>query len=139
MTADQLAAWEADKASKDTAAAQAMAQTGAMLSGAFTGTLVDMRNPSQMVVFKNDRALCIVRLFHYDMIILVSEAIFYDRASRRVGIRAKEKCGYLKDGTGMLVDLNIEERITTRLMDFDIPTRPNYEHYRHSNWFSSIY
>jgi glucosamine 6-phosphate synthetase-like amidotransferase/phosphosugar isomerase protein len=116
---------------------QAMAQAGSMLQGAFTGALVDMRTPSQMVMFKNDRSLCIFRLPHYDMVIAVSEARFYDRVSRRLGIKAKEECEWVYDGTGILFDLNIEDRITNNLIDFDIPVKQGIiRHY--SAWMSGL-
>lgn len=116
---------------------QAMAQAGSMLSGAFTGALVDMRHPHQMVMFKHDRSLCVFRFPHYDMILTVSEARFYDRAAKRLGIKAKEKCEYVYDGTGMLFDLNIEDRITESIIDFDIPVQRSYVR-RYSGWLSGV-
>jgi len=116
---------------------QAMAQTGSLLQGAFTGALVDMRTPSQMVMFKHQRPLCVFRFPHYDMIVTVSEAKFYDRVAKRLGIKAKESCEYMYDGTGMLFDLNIESRITTSIIDFDIPVQKDYVN-RYSGWLSGI-
>ncbi len=113
---------------------QAMSQTGSMLDGAFTGALVDMRSPSQMVMFKHERPLCVFRFPHYDMILTISEARFYDRVATRLGIKAKGKCEYVNDGTGILFDLNIDKRITDEIIDFDIPT-PVQTYTRHvSNW-----
>ncbi len=116
---------------------QAMAQTGSLLQGAFTGALVDMRTPSQMVMFKHQRPLCVFRFPHYDMIVAVSEAKFYDRVAKRLGIKAKESCEYMYDGTGMLFDLNIESRITTSIIDFDIPVQKDYVN-RYSGWLSGM-
>jgi len=116
---------------------QAMSQTGGMLWGAFTGALVDMRNPSQMVMFKHERSLCVFRFPHYDMIITVSEARFYDRVAKRLGIKAKEKCEYVTNGTGMLFDLNVGNRITDELIDFDIPVDKKGGQL-HSAWLASL-
>lgn len=116
---------------------QAMAQAGSMLQGAFTGALVDMRTPTQMVMFKNDRSLCVFRFPHYDMVLTVSEARFYDRVAKRLGVKAKETCEYVLDGTGMLFDLNIEKRITEEIIDFDIPVQKGYVR-RYSSWLSGM-
>jgi len=116
---------------------QAMAQTGSMLHGAFTGALVDMRTPSQMIMFKHERSLCVFRFPHYDMIIAVSEARFYDRVAKKLGIKAKEKCEYVFDGTGMLFDLNIGKRITEEIIDFDIPVQKGYVR-QYSSWLSGV-
>lgn len=116
---------------------QAMAQAGSLLSGAFTGALVDMRSPHQMVMFKHERSLCVFRFPHYDMILAVSEARFYDRVAKRLGIKAKEKCEYVYDGTGMLFDLNIEGRITDTIIDFDIPVQKAYVN-RYSGWLAGV-
>lgn len=116
---------------------QAMSQAGSMLHGAFTGALVDMRTPSQMVMFKNERSLCIFRFSHYDMIIAVSEARFYDRVAKRLGVKAREKCEFVTDGTGMLFDLNIEDRITDQIIDFDIPVQKGYVR-QYSSWLSGM-
>ena len=115
---------------------QAMSQTGSLLSGAFTGALVDMRKPTQMVMFKHERSLCVFRFLHYDMILTVSEARFYDRVARRLGIKAKEKCEYVEDGTGMLFDLGIRDRITDRIIDFDIPVEKHRYVRSYSGWLS---
>ena len=118
---------------------QAMAQTGSLLWGAFTGALVDMRIPSQMVVFKKDRPLCTFRFPFYDMIITVSEARAYDRASKRIGIKAKGTCEYNENGTGMLFDLNMPHGLTKEIIDFDIPTGDD-DIYGHKTWLeSSLY
>ena len=116
---------------------QAMAQAGSMLHGAFTGALVDMRNPAQMVMFKNDRSLCVFRFPHTDIVITVSEARFYDKVARRLGVKAKEVCEYVSDGTGMLFDLNIDRRITDEIIDFDIPVEKGYVR-RYSSWLSGM-
>ena len=116
---------------------QAMAQTGSLLQGAFTGALVDMRTPTQMIMFKNERALCVFRFPHYDMVITVSEARFYDRVAKRLGMKAKETCEYVLDGTGMLFDLNIEKRITKDIIDFDIPVKKGYVS-RYSPWLAGV-
>lgn len=102
---------------------RAMAQTGSMLFGAFTGGLVDMRKPSEMIMFKFERSLCVFKLPYYDTIIAVSEAQFYDRVAKRLGVRTKETCEMVYDGTGLFFDLDIEKPITDEITDFDIPTQ----------------
>ena len=116
---------------------QAMAQTGSLLQGAFTGALVDMRTPTQMVMFKHERSLCVFRFPHYDMVLTVSEAKFYDRVAKRLGVKAKETCEYVYDGTGMLFDLNINKRITEEIIDFDIPVKKGYVR-QYSGWLSGM-
>jgi len=116
---------------------QAMAQTGKKLWGAFTGALVDMRYPHQMVMFKNERSLSVLRFPHYDMVIAVSLAQFYDRVAARLGIKAKDTCEIVSDGTGMLFDLNIDARLTEEILDFDIPVEKGYLR-RYSGWFSGL-
>ncbi len=100
---------------------QAMSLTSKQLEGAFTGALVDMRYPNRMVMFKNERSLCIIRIPHFDMVIAVSEARFYDNAARRLNITSKDTCQFVHDGTGMVVDLNTDRRITETVVDFDLP------------------
>jgi glucosamine 6-phosphate synthetase-like amidotransferase/phosphosugar isomerase protein len=117
---------------------QAMSQAGSMLDGAFTGALVDMRTPSQMVMFKNARSLCVFRFPHTDTVIAVSEARFYDRVARKLNIKARERCESLSDGTGMLFDLNIDQRITDEIIDFDIPVNKGFIN-RRSGWVSSVF
>ncbi len=112
---------------------QAMAQAGHLLDGAFTGALVDMRNPSQMVMFKNERSLCVFRLPYYDMVVTVSEARFYANAARKLKIKAKETCEFVEDGTGILLDVNLTSRITRELIDFDIPVTPRTSR-QHNAW-----
>ncbi len=114
---------------------QAMAQTGSLLWGAFTGALVDLRNPAQMIMFKYERSLCVFRFPYYDMILAVSEAKFYDRVAKRLGMKAKETCEFVNDGTGMLFDLNIDRRITEEIIDFDIPV-PKKHVRQHSGWLA---
>ena len=116
---------------------QAMSQTGSLLDGAFTGALVDMRNPAQMIMFKHERSLCVFRFPHYDMILAVSEAKFYDRVAKRLGMKAKETCEFVYDGTGMLFDLNVKKRITDEIIDFDIPVKKGYVQ-RYSGWLSGM-
>ena len=116
---------------------QALSQAGSMLHGAFTGALVDLRTPSQMLMFKNARSLCVFRFPHYDMVIAVSEARFYDRVAKKLGVKAREKCEYIMDGTGMLFDLNVRHRITEKIIDFDIPVEKKFVH-RYSSWLSGM-
>ncbi len=116
---------------------RAMAQVGNMLWGAFTGALVDLRHPSQMIVFKNERSLCVFCFPHYDMIVTVSEARFYDNVAKRLNIKARETCEFMYDGTGILFDLNIQNRITDEIIDFDIPVE-NKQIRQHSSWLSSV-
>jgi glucosamine 6-phosphate synthetase-like amidotransferase/phosphosugar isomerase protein len=116
---------------------QAMSQAGSLLRGAFTGALVDMRNPAQMVMFKHERSLCVFRFPYYDMILAVSEARFYDRVAKRLNMKAKETCEFVYDGTGMIFDLNIENRITDEIIDFDIPVQKGYVR-QYSGWLSGM-
>jgi glucosamine 6-phosphate synthetase-like amidotransferase/phosphosugar isomerase protein len=117
---------------------QAMSQACKRLWGAFTGALVDMRQPHQMVMFKNERDLCVLRFPHYDMVIAVSKAQYYDRAARRLNIKAKDACDYVSDGTGILFDLNVDKRLTDEILDFDIPVEKGYvKNYR--GWLRGSY
>ncbi len=113
---------------------EAMAHTGSLLQGAFTGALVDMRQPHRMVMFKNERSLSIFRLPHTDVIITISEAIFYDRVAHRLGITAREICDGVEDGTGIVFDLNQQERITDRIKDFEIPIDKSFSVYQNRGW-----
>ncbi len=117
---------------------QAMSLTGEELAGAFTGALVDMRYPHRMVMFKNDRSLCIFRIPHYDIVIAISEARFYDRVSRRLKIRSKDTCHYVNNGTGLLFDLNSGDRITQQVVDFDIPINDTPYYQGASAWVEAL-
>jgi glucosamine 6-phosphate synthetase-like amidotransferase/phosphosugar isomerase protein len=90
------------------------------LVGAFTGAAVDLRNTSQMLMFRYGRELKILKLPHYDTIIAVSEARFYDKARDLVGIKARDTCLTPTEGTGMLIDLN-KGRITNQDDIFSLP------------------
>jgi len=100
---------------------QAMQATSDQLMGAYTGALVDMRHSHRMVMFKFERSLVLFQLKHYDIVVTISEAKFYDDAVRRLGIKSRATCKYVTDGTGFLVDLNISDRITNSVIDFDMP------------------
>jgi glucosamine 6-phosphate synthetase-like amidotransferase/phosphosugar isomerase protein len=106
------------------------------LFGAYTGAVIDMRHPHRMVMFKYQRSLCALRLEHYDMVIAISEAKFYDQAARKLGIKAKDRYQIVKDGSGFLVDLNIDGRITDSIIDFDIPAGVGRVLRRCNPWFT---
>lgn len=116
---------------------QALIETSDRLIGAYTGALVDMRSPNQMTMFKFERELVIFTLAYYDMVIAISEAKFYDRAAKRLGIKARETCQYVKDGTGLTINLNIDERISESLESFEIPVNRIALGSQHSAWFTT--
>jgi glucosamine 6-phosphate synthetase-like amidotransferase/phosphosugar isomerase protein len=99
----------------------AMIQTGSELGGAFTGAIIDREQPQQMVMFKNDRSLCLFFIPHYDVVIAVSEARFFANAARRLNLRAKGSSVFVEDGTGLFFDLENGGRITDTVEDFEIP------------------
>ncbi len=117
---------------------QAMALAGEKLVGAFTGALVDMRFPHRMVMFKSERSLCLFRIPHYDIVIAISEARFYDAASSRLKIKAQDSCEYVEDGTGLLFDLSSGERITQHVVDFDIPVNETPYYRNVSGWVQAL-
>jgi len=100
---------------------RAIQETSRRLWGAFTGAVIDWDHPHRMVMFKNERSLCVVRIPHYDMVITVSESKFYARAMKRLRIKPKEKVEYVYDGVGFVIDLNAGGRIVDNLQDFDLP------------------
>lgn len=117
---------------------QALMATSDKLIGAYTGAVVDMRYPHRMAMFKFERSLCVLQLRHYDITIAISEPKFYDQAARRLGITSKDTCRYVRDGTGFIVDLNIDGRITDSVTDFRIPVKRTMEFMRrHTPWFAS--
>src|SRR5574338_934184 len=114
---------------------QAMQQTTSLLQGAFTGAVIDWRHPHQMVMFKFDRTLSLVALPYYDILITVSEAKFWHRAAMKLKIKAQDRIETIFDKTGLLIDLNIEGRITGAITDFDLPVKEeNRWGRRHSGW-----
>jgi glucosamine 6-phosphate synthetase-like amidotransferase/phosphosugar isomerase protein len=101
---------------------QAMQLVSKQLVGAFTGAAVDMRRTNQMLMFRFGRSLSVLRLPHYDTLISVSEARFYDRARDAMKLKVKDQFSTPKEETGFLVDLNAG-RITDQLIDFDLPVK----------------
>ena len=89
-----------------------------------------------MVMFKNDRALCVIRIPHYDMIIAVSESKFYARAANRLKLRPKATYEYVYDGTGFMIDVNSNDRITDKIVDFSLPVQESRFGREQSPWFS---
>lgn len=119
---------------------RALQNTVAELHGAFTGAVVDLQNPHRMVMFKYDRSLCVITIPHYDILITVSEAIFFDRAIKTLGYRNKVgPSQFVHDGTGMIFDLNAGDRITKNIHDFVLPVnRASRVRYDRSAYFHSI-
>lgn len=119
---------------------QAMSATSDDLAGAYTGAMIDMRTPHRMVMFKFQRELSLLRLIHYDIVIAISEVRFYDNARKRLGLQAKDHYRVVKDGTGFIVDLNEDGRITDKVIDFDIPVERSMRMVGKRNpWFSAGY
>lgn len=119
---------------------QAMQQTTGLLRGAFTGAVIDWRRPHQMVMFKFDRSLSLISLPYYDILITVSEPRFWHRAAMKLKIKAQDRIEHIFDKTGILVDLNIDGRITDAVTDFDLPVKEeNRWGRRHNGWLSSYY
>ena len=119
---------------------QAMQATSDQLWGSYTGAIIDMRHSHRMVMFKFQRSLVVFRLKHYDIIIAISEAKFYDDAARRLGINSRVDCKYVTEGTGLLIDLNIPSRITDSIIDFNIPVDGSLNSMRsYAPWFASGY
>ncbi len=119
---------------------QAMQATSEKLWGAYTGALIDTRYSHRMVMFKFQRSLVVFRLKHYDMIITISEAKFYDDAAQRLGIKSQADCNYVMDGTGFLIDLNIANRITDSVIGFEMPVDSVLTTLRrHTPWLNSGY
>jgi len=103
-----------------------MAATSEELAGAYTGAMVDSRYPHRMIMFKFQRSLSLLRLIHYDIVITISEVGFYDNARKRLGLQAKDQYQFVKDGTGFIVDVNEDGRITDKIIDFDIPVERSW-------------
>lgn len=101
---------------------RAMQLVSKQLVGAFTGAAVDMRFTNRMIMFKNARQLAVLRIPHYDTVVAVSEARFYDAARRHLKIKAKDICVYPKEETGLLFDVNAG-RISGELADFRLPVQ----------------
>lgn len=116
---------------------EAMKATARKLVGAFTGAIVDLRNPAEMLMFKFERSLCAFRLPHYDIMITVSEPRFYDDAIKRLKIKAQEKYSIIKEATGFIVNVD-EGRVTENVKTFKLPVENNYRLARqHSPWLGS--
>jgi len=102
---------------------KALEETVELLGGAFTGAVVDWRRPHEMVMFKHDRALCLVRIPYYDIVIAVSESKFYHRAVTRLRMKVKASHQYVMDGVGLIMNLESEKPLIDDVLDFDIPVK----------------
>jgi len=118
---------------------EALKKTSDLLDGAYTGALVDWRVPSRMLMFKNDRSLCMVRMKHYDTLIAVSEARLLSKAIDETGIKAKSEALYVEDGTGIIVDLNEKEKITDRCHAFRIPINSRFTRFVRNAWSGGVF
>lgn len=119
---------------------EAMQQTTAKLRGAFTGAVVDYRNPERMLLFKYERPLCLVRIPYYDIVIGISESRFFQRAVTRLGIKAQAKHDYVYDRTGLLLDLSKPGSLVSNVEDFDLPIEEEARQFRRqSNWVGAYY
>lgn len=118
---------------------QAMQLVSRQLIGAFTGAAVDIQHPNRMIMFKFGRQLAVLCIPHYDTLVAVSEASFYDRARSRLKIKAKDTCVYPKEETGFLIDVNAG-RISEDLIDFKLPVREECRRMssRWNNWVRFI-
>lgn len=102
---------------------KALEETSELLGGAFTGAVVDWRRPHEMVMFKNDRALCLIRIPYYDIVIAVSESKFYHRAVTRLKMKVKATHQYVMDGVGLIMNLESGASLVENVVDFDIPVK----------------
>lgn len=102
---------------------KALEETAELLNGAFTGAVVDWRRPHEMVMFKHDRALCLVRIPYYDIVIAVSESKFFQRAVTRLRMKVKASHQYVMDGVGLIMNLESEKPLVESVVDFDIPVK----------------
>lgn len=120
---------------KGLAPKQAMQMVSQQLVGAFTGAAVDLRRTNQMLMFKFGRELAVLNLPHYDMVVAVSEAKFYDAAREKMKLKVKDTILYPKEETGFLIDLNAG-RITDQLIDFNLPVKEECRRggQRWNNW-----
>lgn len=125
----------ADEGKEPTAALQ---ETARNLMGAFTGALVDGNHPNRMVMFKHERPLCLIRIPHYDIVVAVSEACFYTRAAEKAKVNPKSSYEYVQDGTGIIMDLNADRRITEDIYNFPLPIEHTTKmKMKHSAWLNS--
>ncbi len=116
----------------------AMAATSKELAGAYTGAMIDMRSPHRMVMFKFERSLALLRLMHHDIVLAISEVKFYDVARKRLGIQSKDQYQFVKDGTGFIMDVNEDGRITDNVINFDIPVDRTMRMVGgHNPWFAA--
>ena len=109
--------------SKGVGSQKALEETAGLLGGAFTGAVVDWRRPHEMVMFKHDRALCLIRIPYYDVVIAVSESKFYQRATTRLKLKLKASHQYVLDGVGLIMNLETEKSLVESVADFDIPVK----------------
>ena len=108
------------------------------LNGAFTGALVDLKHRHRLVMFKYERTLALITIPHYDIVLAISEPCFYARVADRLGIKAKATCQLVKEGTGIIIDLNTKGRITNDIKLFELPVAYAGEgKMKHSNWLST--
>jgi glucosamine 6-phosphate synthetase-like amidotransferase/phosphosugar isomerase protein len=118
---------------------EAMKKTASELSGAFTGAVVGWDNPNVMVMFKNERALCLIRIPYYDMVIAVSESKFFHRAAQRLKIKTRAAHHYVYDGVGLLMDLSKSGAFVNNVVDFSLPVEKNRFENSKSRWLSTSY
>jgi glucosamine 6-phosphate synthetase-like amidotransferase/phosphosugar isomerase protein len=107
---------------KGLAPKQAMQMVSQQLVGAFTGAAIDLRRTNQMLMFKYGRELAVLNLPHYDVVVAVSEAKFFDAARDKMKLKVKDTILYPKEETGFLIDINAG-RITDQLIDFNLPVK----------------
>lgn len=123
--------------SKGLSPKEALEETTERLSGAFTGAVVDWRKPHEMVMFKHDRSLCLVRIPYYDIVIAVSESKFFHRAVTRLKMKVKASHQYVLDGVGLIMNLETEKPLVESVMDFDIPVKKFISSGQYSSYFGS--
>jgi glucosamine 6-phosphate synthetase-like amidotransferase/phosphosugar isomerase protein len=112
---------------------KAMKRVAHKLDGAFTGAVVDLRKTSQMLMFKYERPLSLLRLEHYDMLIALSEVSHFDRARSRMKLKMKDSLAHPKEETGFLVDVNAGP-ITGKLTDFELPISDEFRYSARGRW-----
>lgn len=123
---------------KGLAPKQAMQETAAKLNGAFTGAVVGWKNPHRMTMFRNERALCLIRIPYYDMVVAISESKFFHRAVTRLKIKPRSDHRYVYDGVGLLMDLNVPGALVNNIEDFNLPVAQSRFGRQYSSWAASF-
>jgi glucosamine 6-phosphate synthetase-like amidotransferase/phosphosugar isomerase protein len=116
---------------------EAIEETSAELLGAFTGAVVDWRHPHRMVMFKQERPLCLVRIPYYDMVVALSESRHFHWATQRLRIKAQASHVYVFDGTGLIMDVNKAGPLVNSVEDFDLKTPKSRVGHPRTNWLTS--